>query len=139
MKYSLYLNNLLLHFNRILIHLPISRILHRTNSAKLGPPVLKNSHDCPQQRIHFGPSRRSMTSRASQSDSLAKSAEEHHNIFPNRHQRTSSTTISRANREHHPLMMMTVTMNKANEDAYVTLPRHLTYTDVQENKDDHFG
>jgi hypothetical protein len=97
-----------------------SRFLRRKNSAKLGRPVLGNPHDGSQhQVIHFGPPKRTVPSVESQSDSLAKSAEEHHNIFNNRHQRTSSTSISRTNREHQSLMVL---MTKNNEGAHVLLP-----------------
>jgi len=106
---------------RILIHLPFSRFIHRTNSAKLGQRVVNNSHDCHQYRIiHFGPPKRSVTYPRSRSDSFTKGAEEHHNNFPNRHQPTSSTSLSRTNREH---QAFTVVMTKKNEDAYVTLSR----------------
>jgi hypothetical protein len=125
---SIFITNIFFFFiYRILIHLPFSRFIrrknfiHRTNSAKLGQPVVKNSHDSHQYRIiHFGPPKRSVTCPESQNDSFIKSAEEHYNTFHNRYQPTSSTSISRTNREHQPF---TVVMTKKNEDAYVTLSR----------------
>ena len=97
-----------------------SRFIRRRNSAKLGRPVLKNHHDGLQhQVIHFGLPKRTLPSIESPSDSFTKSAEEHHSHCNNRRPRTSSTSISRTNREHQSL---TVLMTKNNDGTHVVLP-----------------
>jgi hypothetical protein len=96
-----------------------SRFIRRTNSAKLGRPVLKNAHNGSQhQVIHFGPLKRTLPSIESPSDSFVKSAEEHHSICNNRYPRTSSTSISRTNREYQSLIVL---MTKNNEGAHIVL------------------
>lgn len=105
----------------LFIHRPIKRFLRRKDSARLGQPVIKNTNESPQQRVQFSLSKRSMASRTSQSDSYTKSAEDYHNIsHHHRHQRTSSTNLSRSNRDNQQLAAL---MTKTNEESYVTLTR----------------
>ncbi|CAF0734414.1 unnamed protein product [Rotaria sp. Silwood1] len=105
-----------------ILHTSIFRFTRRMNSAKLGRPVLENSHECPQHRtIHFGPKKQSITSPGSQTDPLMKNVEEHHSIVKNQTQRTRSTSLSRTNREQH--QPMAVIMTKTNESAQVLLIR----------------
>ncbi|CAM4769966.1 unnamed protein product [Rotaria magnacalcarata] len=100
----------------------IFRFTRRTNSAKLGRPILANSHEHSQHRtIHFGPKKQSITSPISQADSLMKNVEEHHNIVKTHPQQTRSTSLSRPNREQH--QTMTVTMNKTHESVHVSISR----------------
>ncbi|CAF0727972.1 unnamed protein product [Adineta steineri] len=104
----------------------------RPNSAKLGRPVLENVHHCSNhQKVHFSSYKQSITSRASQSDSYSKSAEEYHYILNNRHPRTNSTNISKLNREQKPL---NVVMTKANAEAHISLSRRADLSGRYERK-----
>ncbi|CAF3325314.1 unnamed protein product [Rotaria socialis] len=105
-----------------ILHTSIFRFTRRTNSAKLGRPVLANSHEHPQRRtIHFGPKKQSITSPISQTDSLMKNVEEHHNIVKTHPLQTRPTSLSRINREQH--QTMTVIINKTHEPMHVSLSR----------------
>lgn len=98
------------------------RFTRRENSAKIGRPILDNMDQSAQYRIiHFGSKKQSITSPASQTDSLVKNVEEHHSITKTYPQRTRSTSLSRLNHDQHK--PLTVIMNKANETIYTSLSR----------------
>lgn len=97
-----------------------SHFIHRQNSAKLGQDALANPFNGSQHKIiHFRPCKQPVTSLGSPSESLTKQAEDYYKTFNTRQQRTSSTSLSRTNREYQPL---TLIPNKSSERAHGIVP-----------------
>ncbi|UJR33821.1 hypothetical protein I4U23_021245 [Adineta vaga] len=103
------------------------------NSAKLGRSAWKNAPErMNRPKIQFNSQhKQSLTSPISQSDSCAKHVgigggggggyvEEHQPMLNNRHPRTTSTNLSRIQRDQQPL---NVIMSKTNNEPYVSLLR----------------
>ena len=78
------------------------RFVRRTNSAKLGRPVIENLYDHSKHRtIYFDSSKQSITSPRNQTNPLTKSVDKYHNVMKNNPKHTHLTSLSRINREYY--------------------------------------